>query len=66
MIGLNKRNRRHGRNSTELLEQLTFSPALLIFHLYRLFISFGFNDNEGFPSAAPATKLPFFVISEPL
>ena len=36
MMELNHSRGRHGRSSTELLEQLAFSSAFLTFHLHDL------------------------------
>ena len=47
MMELNHRSSRYGRSSTELLEQLTFSPAFLFFHLHSLITSSDSKDNAG-------------------
>lgn len=46
MIKLTYSSSKHGRSHTKLLEQVTFSPASLIFHLHSLIIiSFDSKDN---------------------
>lgn len=64
MIGLNKRTWRHDRNSTILLGTMDFFSTFTDFAPVQTYPLASRIMKDSL--AAPATELPFLVISEPL